>query len=71
MNTATETGLHQFLDHWLAALHSRDVEAIAAHYAPDVVAYDAVGALQFTGRAAYAEHWRRCLNLSGSIRTSI
>jgi PhnB protein len=34
-----------------------------SHYAPDVVAFDAIARLQFRGVEAYDRHWRACMAL--------
>jgi len=65
-NTGDDTvraALRGVLDDWIAASQRRDLEALMACYAPDVVAYDAIQALRFTGRDAYREHWRMCLDM--------
>lgn len=46
---------------WAKAVQNQDLEAIVAHYAPDIVAYDAVLALRFEGLEAYRGHWQACL----------
>lgn len=46
---------------WLAAVAKKDVNAIMACYTDDVVAFDAIMALQFKGKQAYGEHWRQCM----------
>ncbi len=51
------------LDQWQEAVRAKDLEGIVAHYAPDIVAYDAIVALQFVGRDAYREHWATCLKM--------
>lgn len=55
------------LDSWTEAVKNKDTDAIVAHYLPDVVAFDAVQALQFKGAQAYGEHWKKCMEMcSGS-----
>ncbi|QFU15737.1 YybH family protein [Microvirga thermotolerans] len=51
---------------WCSAVRLRDVEAIAAFYAPDVLAFDAVARLRFEGLEAYKRHWRECLAPDGA-----
>ena len=60
MNTA-ETQLNQLIDRWMQAVRDRDLDAICAPYADDIVAFDAVKALQFKGKAAYQAHWQACM----------
>lgn len=55
--------IQQTLDSWAAACRAKDVSQIMRHYAEDVVAYDAVGPLQFQGRAAYQAHWQTCMEM--------
>ena len=51
------------IESWRRAVESRDVYAIASHYAPDVVAFDAIAQLQFKGRDAYMRHWQTCFSM--------
>ena len=46
---------------WCEAVRTRDVERIAAYYAPDILAFDAVSRLRFEGLDACRRHWRECL----------
>lgn len=57
----TETEVRQLLDDLLAAARDQNIEAIASAYTPDVVAFDAIGPLQFKGRDSYVQHWSQCL----------
>lgn len=50
------------LDEWVRASRVKDLDAIMANYAPDVLAFDAVGKLQFKGVDAYRKHWDACLS---------
>lgn len=59
-NTAQEE-VRQSIDSWLKAVRARDAKGILSHYAPDVVAFDAVQQLQFKGVEAYGKHWEACL----------
>lgn len=66
MSTATspinaESAIRERIDSWIAATLAKDLDALMAHYAPDVVAFDAISALQFKGIDAYREHWAKCL----------
>ncbi|KAA0911205.1 SgcJ/EcaC family oxidoreductase [Pusillimonas sp. ANT_WB101] len=49
------------LDSWSEAVKTKNVEAVLALYLPDVVAFDAIQALQFKGIKAYGEHWEKCM----------
>ena len=44
-----------------ASLRTSDLDGIMSHYAPDIVAFDAIAKLQFKGRDAYRRHWEACL----------
>lgn len=59
--TSAEAEVRAVLDSWLKAAGTGDVAAITAHYDPDIVAFDAVAALQFKGVDAYGKHWRACM----------
>lgn len=61
MNTPAETEIRQLIEGWIQAVRERDLPAIVAHYADDIVAFDAIQALQFKGKAAYQAHWEMCM----------
>jgi len=46
--TATEA-IGALIKQWTAAVRDKDLDAIMAYYAPDIVAYDAIIQLQFKG----------------------
>jgi len=56
-----EAEIRALLDNWTRAVRARDIEGIVAHYAPDILAFDAIAQLQFKGRDAYRKHWEACL----------
>ena len=58
---AEEQQVRNLVERWAAAARSSDIEAIMACYAPDVVAFDAIAALQFRGADPYRSHWETCL----------
>lgn len=62
-NTQAEADIRALLDSWKSAFLKRDVDTIIAHYAPDVLAFDAILQLQFKGRDAYRKHWEACLSM--------
>lgn len=62
-----EQEIRAALDNFLKTVSAKDVDAIMAFYASDVVAYDAIAALQFKGAEAYGEHWRQCLSACGAL----
>ena len=58
--TAEHSEIRALIERWVSSVRRRDLEGITATYAPDVVAFDAIGPLRFTCRASYREHWQRC-----------
>lgn len=58
-----ETAIRRRVESWLKAARAGDLEAIMAHYAPEVIAYDAIAQLQFRGAEAYRRHWQACLEM--------
>lgn len=58
-----ESEVRALLDSYFDAVRSADVERITAHYAPDLVAYDAIGQFEFVGVEAYEAHWKACLEM--------
>lgn len=58
---SAETAVMELLDDWAAAVRAKDIDSITAHYAAEIVAFDAIAQLQFKGREAYREHWASCL----------
>jgi len=61
--TTPEAAIRAELEDWASAVRAKDVERIVAHYAPDIVAYDAIVALQFKGVDAYRKHWETCMTM--------
>jgi ketosteroid isomerase-like protein len=55
--------IRTFLDDWAGAVRAMDIDRIFSHYAPDIVAFDAISQLQFKGTDAYRRHWKSCLAL--------
>ncbi|HEY4542989.1 MAG TPA: SgcJ/EcaC family oxidoreductase [Noviherbaspirillum sp.] len=56
-----EAEIRALLENWKNAFLKRDVNAVMALYAPDVVAFDAILKLQFKGVEAYGKHWEACM----------
>ncbi|MCY1270016.1 SnoaL-like domain protein [compost metagenome] len=56
-----DPAISSLLDGWLQAVRASDASAIASHYSPDVVAFDAIQQLQFRGIEAYIAHWQYCM----------
>ena len=49
------------IDDWGTAVRAKDLDAIFAHYAPDILAFDAIARIQFEGTEAYRKHWQACM----------
>ncbi|WP_217475479.1 YybH family protein [Stutzerimonas stutzeri] len=66
MNTTNaqngEARIRERMAEFQQAVAVKDLDRIMTQYAPDVVAYDAVGELQFKGVEAYRAHWQRCFD---------
>lgn len=60
---SAEAAVLEQLESWTAAVRAQDIDAIVAHYAQDIVAFDAVTKLQFKGVPAYRDHWLACLEM--------
>jgi uncharacterized protein (TIGR02246 family) len=58
-----EEEIRALLESYFGAIRASDLERIVAHYAPDVIAYDAIGQFEFSGRNAYKAHWKACLEM--------
>jgi hypothetical protein len=58
-----DTQIRGLLDDWAQAARSGDIDAIMAHYAPDMLAFDAIAQLQFKGAEAYRKHWQACMEM--------
>jgi len=58
---AAQSAVAQLYDGWLKAVRRQDLDAVLSVYTDDVLAFDAVLALQFRGREAYRKHWQACM----------
>jgi uncharacterized protein (TIGR02246 family) len=63
IKATAESEIRKLMDSWLKAVLASDIDRILSHYAPDIVAYDAVVQLQFKGVDAYGKHWKNCLSM--------
>lgn len=68
MNKVTETrsthpAVAELYERWLDAVARHDVDAIISFYADDLLAFDAILALQFRGKEAYRKHWKACMEM--------
>lgn len=61
--TTDEDQIRALIDDWAGALRAKDIDRVMSHYAPDVLAFDAIAQLQFQGRVAYRQHWQACLSM--------
>jgi uncharacterized protein (TIGR02246 family) len=64
MKTAKATAeaeIRAQVDSWLQAVLAMDIDGIMSHYAPNILAFDAVSQLQCKGVDAYRTHWQACL----------
>ena len=61
MTTDNEKQIRELIEQWVQAVRDRDIDAITAPYAEDILAFDAIKALQFKGKAAYRAHWEMCM----------
>lgn len=59
--TTVTVEIRRLIDSWLKAVRAKDTPAILSHYASNVVAFDAIGPLQFKGAEAYGKHWAACM----------
>jgi uncharacterized protein (TIGR02246 family) len=53
--------INALLDDWASAVRAKDLDRIFAHYARDILAFDAIAQLQFKGTEAYRRHWQACM----------
>ena len=51
-----------WLDRWTKAFAAKDVDAIMALYADDIIAYDVVPPLQYVGKAAYRADYQQFMS---------
>jgi len=65
----SEDQVRDLLHSWLRAVQAKDIDGITSHYAPDILAFDAIGHLQFKGVDAYRAHWQSCMELCEGAMT--
>lgn len=58
-----EAEIGKLIEGWAKAAGTFDIDRIMAAYAPDILAFDAIGKLQFKGAQAYREHWQACAEM--------
>jgi len=49
---SAEAEIRKLFEHWETAIRSKDLDGSLAHYAPDVLAFDLINPLQYTGSDA-------------------
>jgi uncharacterized protein (TIGR02246 family) len=59
-STLAEAQIRQLIDGWVNAVRARDLKAITANYAKDVMVFDAVPPLRYRGTDAYRKNWEEC-----------
>lgn len=57
-SASDEAGIRAWMDAWTKAFEARDVNAIDAMYAPEIVAYDLIPPLQYSGKEAYMKDYK-------------
>jgi uncharacterized protein (TIGR02246 family) len=55
--------IRDLLESWREAAQAKDVERVVSHYAPEILAFDAIAQLQFKGKDAYKQHWQACMSM--------
>lgn len=60
-STTAESAISALYDRWLEAVRRQNLEDVLAAYTDDVLAFDAILALQFKGTDAYRKHWQACM----------
>ncbi|MCQ4318062.1 DUF4440 domain-containing protein [Stutzerimonas zhaodongensis] len=59
-NQQGEARIRELTAEFEKATVAKQLDRIMSQYAEDVVAFDAVGALQFKGAEVYRRHWQSC-----------
>ncbi len=65
-NTTAESAIANLYDSWLDAVKRQQLDTVLDCYTEDVVAFDAILALQFKGKDAYRKHWEACMEFCPS-----
>ena len=61
-NSQDKQDVTALIERWVAAARVSDLDTIMSLYTPDIVAFDAIAALQFKGQDAYRKHWETCMS---------
>src|SRR5262245_35078901 len=57
--TSSEDQIRARVDEWASAFRSKDINRVMSVFAPDVVAFDIVAPLAYTGRDSYRKQWEK------------
>src|SRR5215217_6409861 len=69
---STQSEVRVLLDSWSGAIRTKDIERLMALYAPDIVYFDVVPPLHYTGSAAVRRNFLRWFETyTGSIGQEI
>ena len=60
-NADDEAGIRARLDQWATGLRAKDIDAIMAAHAPDLLSFDCHSQLRLKGAQAYRTHLEACL----------
>ena len=61
--TLAEAQIRELVDGWVNAVRRKDLDGIVANYASDVVIFDAIPPLRYSGVAAYRKSWQQCFDM--------
>jgi len=64
--TSTEAEIKALLDTWSAAVAAKDVDGLMTLYAPDIVYFDVVPPLRFSGTEAVRKNFQRWFDIWAS-----
>lgn len=59
---SAEDDVRALIDDWIAAFRAKDLDGMMSCYAPDILAFDAITALQFKGAEAYRKQCEAALS---------
>lgn len=63
-NSKAEQQIRDLVNQYVSAVRTKDLSRVAALYTDDVLAFDAILALQFKGKTAYMAHWQTCMEFA-------
>ena len=63
VSAPAEAQIRELIDAWVKAVRARDLNAITANYAKDVMVFDAVPPLRYRGTDAYRKNWEECFDM--------